>query len=171
MASGSYGFYWPQSPKNNRLKTPVTSVDAVKLLQYNMLLDFTERVAQCKAPKNVSQDIFSCMQFIQNHTNFSIGIDDVASHIGKSRTYLTKKFREECGLSVTQFITRSKLKDAKRLLRYSDKPLSEISSYLCFSSQSYFQTVFKRETGMTPWEYRQNHAAVSLSAEVKRKSR
>lgn len=135
----------------------VSSVDAVKLLQYHMIFDFTERVALCKAPKNVSKEIFSCMQFIQNHTCFYIGIDDVAEYIGKSRAWLTKKFRQECGVSITEFITQSKIRDAKRLLRYSDKSLVEISSYLCFSSQSYFQTVFKRDTGLTPKEYRQKY--------------
>lgn len=131
------------------------SVEAVKVLQYNMVFDFAERVAQCKTPPNLSKEIYSCIQFIQNHTGFSIGINDVAGYIGKSRAWLTKKFREECGLSITEFITQSKLQDAKRLLRYSEKSLSEISNYLCFSSQAYFQTVFKKNTGLTPNEYKQ----------------
>lgn len=139
------------------------SVDAVKLLQYNMILDFTERVAQSKMPHNISKEMYSCMQFIQNHTNFSIGINDVAAHIEKSRSWLTKKFRQECGFTITEYIIQNKLKDAKRLLRYSDKSLADISSYLCFSSQSYFQTVFKRDTGLTPNEYRQKYAVHNLT--------
>lgn len=136
-----------------------SSVDAVKLLQYNMLLDFTERVAQSKLPKNTSKDVAACVQFIQNHTNAAIGIDDLATHIGKSRAHITKKFKQETGSSIGQFIVKSKLTDAKRLLRYSEKSLAEISNYLCFSSQGYFQTVFKKETGMTPGEYRSTHNA------------
>lgn len=134
-----------------------SSTEEIKVLQYNMLLDFTERVAQTKAPQKASKEIFACMQFIQNHTNCQIGIDDVAEHIGKSRAYVTKKFRQETGESITDFIIKSKLRDAKRLLRYSDRSLSEISNHLCFSSQSYFQTVFKKATGLTPNEYRNIH--------------
>lgn len=133
------------------------SVDAVKLLQYNMVLDFTDRVAQSKIPQNTSKEIFTCMQYIQNHTSYSIGIDDVAQQVGKSRAHITKKFKKETGLSINDFITQSKLRDAKRLLRYSEKTLAEISHYLCFSSQAYFQTVFKKETGITPSEYRRQH--------------
>lgn len=48
------------------------------------------------------------------------------------------------------FITRCKLEEAKSLLAYSKKSLAEISSYLCFSSQSYFQNVFKKQYGTTP---------------------
>ena len=65
-----------------------------------------------------------------------------------------REFREETGMSITDFMMQSKLRDAKRLLRHSNKTLAQISSYLCFSSQAYFQTVFKRETGMTPAAYR-----------------
>ena len=46
------------------------------------------------------------------------------------------------------------LEEAKSLLTYSDKTLSEISNYLCFSSQAYFQTVFKKKYGLTPKQYR-----------------
>lgn len=134
-----------------------SSTEEVKVLQYNMLLDFTDRVAQVKAPRNASKEIYACMQYIQNHTNCQIGIDDVAGFIGKSRTYVTKKFRQETGESITDFIIKSKIRDAKRLLRYSNRSLSEISTHLCFSSQAYFQTVFKRSTGMTPNEYRNVH--------------
>lgn len=67
-----------------------SSTEEVKVLQYNMLLDFTDRVAQVKAPRNASKEIYACMQYIQNHTNCQIGIDDVAGFIGKSRTYVTK---------------------------------------------------------------------------------
>ena len=119
-----------------------------------MLLDFAERVAQNKLPKNTSKEIFHCVQFIQNHTNCVIGIDDVAGYIGKSRAYLTKKFRQETSESITDFIIKSKIKDAKRLLRYTDKTLSEIRNHLCFSSQSYFQKVFKDKVGITPNDYR-----------------
>ncbi len=134
-----------------------SSTEEIKVLQYNMLLDFTERVAQVKAPQNASKEIYACMQYIQNHTNCQIGIDDVAGFIGKSRTYVTKKFRQETKESITDFIIKSKIRDAKRLLRYSNRSLSEISTHLCFSSQAYFQTVFKKSTGMTPNEYRNAH--------------
>lgn len=134
------------------------SVDAVKILQYNMVIDFTERVNQTKIPKGTSKEVFECMQFIQNRTSYSIGINDVAEHINKSRAYITRKFRDELNMSITEFIIQCKIRDAKRLLRYSEKTLCEISNYLCFSSQSYFQTVFKKDTSLTPNKYRQKHS-------------
>lgn len=126
----------------------------VSSISYAMLLDFTERVAQSKIPKGMSREIYDCVQFISQHTNEPIQIADVAEYIGKSRSYLTSKFKKELGFDVSKFIMRCKLEEAKSLLTYSDKTLSEISSYLCFSSQSYFQNVFKKKYGMTPAQYR-----------------
>ena len=49
------------------------------------------------------------------------------------------------------------LKNVKLLLAYSDRPLSEISNFFFFSSQSYFQNLFKRQFGITPLAYRKRH--------------
>ena len=46
-------------------------------------------------------------------------------------------------MSIGAYITLCRLREAKSLLRYTDKSLGEISSYLCFSSQSHFQNVLK----------------------------
>lgn len=79
----------------------------------------------------------------------------MADHIGRSRSYLSARFKKELGFDLGDFIMQCRMEEAKSLLRYSDKTLSEISSYLCFSSQSYFQNVFKRKYGITPKQYRE----------------
>jgi len=48
--------------------------------------------------------------------------------------------------------------EAKNLLRYTGMTLTEISNYLHFSSQPYFQNVFKQYYGLTPAQYRQTQA-------------
>ncbi len=128
--------------------------EAVKNLQYNMPIDFAKRVAQQKLPAGVSQEVYACMQFISTHINEPIRAADVIVYSGKSRAYLFNKFQQELGISIGAYITRCRLREAKSLLRYTDKSLSEISSYLCFSSQSHFQNMFKKHCGLTPLEYR-----------------
>jgi len=128
--------------------------EAVKNLQYNMPIDFAKRVAQQKLPAGVSQEIFSCMQYISTHINEPIGTSDVVAFSGKSRAYLFRKFRDELGMNIGAYITQCRLREAKALLRYTNKSLAEISSYLCFSSQPHFQSVFKKHFNLTPLEYR-----------------
>lgn len=133
-----------------------SDISYVSNLEYAMLIDFSQRVAQNKIPQGMSQEIFECIQFITQHINDPIRVQDVADHIGKSRSYISTKFKKELGFDLNDFIMQCKLEEAKSLLRYSDKTLSEISNYLCFSSQSYFQNVFKKKYRMTPKQYRDN---------------
>ncbi|MCM1086741.1 MAG: AraC family transcriptional regulator [Muribaculaceae bacterium] len=137
-----------------------TDISHITNLAYSMCVDFSERVAQNKIPQGMSQEIFECIQFITQHINEVIRVKDVADHIGKSRSYLSGRFKKELGFDISDFIMQCKLEEAKSLLRYSDKTLSEISNYLCFSSQSYFQNVFKKKYNMTPKQYRDKVSAM-----------
>ena len=120
-----------------------------------MLIDFTNRVAQAQLPEGISEEIFSCMQYIATHLTETITISEVAEHINKSRAYIVAKFKSETGKTIGQYITECRMQEAKNLLRYTEMSLSEISEYLCFSNQPYFQNVFKNYFGITPAKYRQ----------------
>ena len=52
-----------------------------------------------------------------------------------SRTHLAVKFKKESSITLTEFVIKEKIEEGKRLLRYSDKPISSIADYLEFSSQ------------------------------------
>ena len=71
-----------------------------------------------------------------------------------NRTYLCRLFTEETGLTINQCVTQIKMEEAKRLMDITQKPIAEIAEYLGFSSQSYFQKVFKNQFGITPGKYR-----------------
>ena len=129
-------------------------ISYISNLGYSMWVDFSQRVAQNRIPQGMSQEISECIQFITQHINEPLRVQNVADHIGKSRSYLSGRFKKELGFDISDFIMQCKLEEAKSLLRYSHKSLSEISSYLCFSSQSYFQNVFKKKYNMTPKQYR-----------------
>jgi AraC-like DNA-binding protein len=132
----------------------LSSMEAITALQYNMLIDFTSRVAENKIPEGISEDIYACTQFINNHTNEPIGINEVADHINRSRAYLTDKFKKETGKTVNEYILDKKLSESKSFLKHTNKSLSDISYFLCFSSQAYYQTLFKKKYGETPGAYR-----------------
>ena len=135
----------------------LSSMDAITTLQYNMLIDFTSRVAESKIPVGISADVYAAMQFINSHTNEPLDINTVADHIGRSRAWLTEKFRKETGKTVNDYILSKRLAESKSLLKHTDKSLAEIADFLCFSSQSYYQTLFKRRYGETPGSYRKRY--------------
>lgn len=133
------------------------SPNEVNNLHYRMAIEFCERMSENKIPEGISEEVYLCMCFIRNHTNELISISDVAKQVHRSNSYIIGKFREELGINIGAFIRRCKLEEARSLLIYSNKSLSEISNYLGFSSQSYFQNVFKKNYGVTPMNYRKQH--------------
>lgn len=130
------------------------SLEAINNLHYAMILDFCRRTGESKIPQGISSDVFSCMNFIRSHVNQPLTIGLVAEHIHRSESYVMKKFQSELGIHVGAFIMRCKLEEARSMLIYTDKSLAEISAFLCFSSQAYFQNVFKKKYDITPMQFR-----------------
>ena len=126
-------------------------------LQYRMVLDYTERVERLHLGKHPSKLTVDVANYIQRHMSEPITTEKIAKELFLNRSYLSRKFKEETGETLTDFILKEKTEEAKRLLRYSDKPLTAISSYLGFSSASHFSRVFKAYVGSTPSEYREKH--------------
>ena len=134
----------------------MTDPAAITFLNATAAMDFTKRVSGSKVPSGMPLDIYRTIEYISNHVNKNISVQEIADHLGIERSTLSKKFKRELGFNISSFIMRKKLEEAKSLLHYSDRTISEISEYLCFSSQSYFQNVFKAKYGMTPKEYRKS---------------
>ena len=95
-----------------------------------------------------------CIDYITDHLHDNITVPELAEHVNLTVKYLSKLFKKEMGYSINEHIRRLKVEEAKSLLRYSYKSSLEIATDLGFTSHSYFITVFKKETGMTPREYR-----------------
>lgn len=127
-------------------------------LQFNMVVEFTERVEKIRHGANPSKLAIDVANYVQRHLSEPISAEDMAKELFMSRPYLSAKFKRETGETLTDFILNEKTEEAKRLLRYSDKSAAAIGAYLGFSSTSHFAKVFKKYAGLTPGEYREKHA-------------
>ena len=126
-------------------------------LQYHMVLDYTERVEKIRRGKYPSTLVRDVADYVHRHLSEPVSTEAIARELFVSRPYLSSKFKEEMGETLTDFILNEKMEEAKRLLRYTDKTATMIGSYLGFSSQSHFCRVFKKYTGHTPAEYRKKY--------------
>ncbi len=135
----------------------LNSVDRITNLQYHMILDYTEQVEKLKKGKSPSKLVICVSDYVQHHLSEPVDVEALAKSMFLSRTYLANKFKKESGTTLTDFILKEKVEEAKRLLRYTDKHATAIAVYLGFSSQSHFANVFKKYTGKTPSEYRKLH--------------
>ncbi|MGM9666363.1 MAG: helix-turn-helix domain-containing protein [Eubacteriales bacterium] len=132
----------------------MNSIEDITNLQYRMVVDFTEQVEKVRLGKNPSKLVTDVANYVHHHLSEPVKTEDIAKFLYMSRSRLSTKFKEEAGINLNDFILQEKAEEAKRLLRYTDKSLSAVSSYLGFSSQSHFTRVFKSYTQKTPKEYR-----------------
>ncbi|MBO6155419.1 MAG: AraC family transcriptional regulator [Lachnospiraceae bacterium] len=123
-------------------------------LQFNMIMDFASRVQEITYGKRYNKFVRSITSYVREHLTEEINIDNMADELFISRSYLSSKFKKETGITLSQYIQEQRIKKAQELLKSSNKSILEISTFLGFSSQGYFQNVFKKIVGMTPREYR-----------------
>ena len=136
----------------------LSNPDALNELMGRVAYTFAEKVKEARMPVSTDDIIQNAIRFIQQNICEHITVKDVAEHVGFSRSYFSSYFKKSLGFSVNAFVMRCKMEEAKQLLKYTDKSVSIISSYLCFSSQSHFQTAFKKAYGITPLQYRKDSA-------------
>ena len=129
-------------------------VQSILRLQINMLLTYTEQVERLREGIQPTPLAIDVSAWVQRHLSEPINTENLAQELHYSRPHLSRKFKEETGMTLTDFILTKKSEEATRLLAYTDKSLIAISNYLGFSSQSHFARVFKKYAGMTPSEYR-----------------
>lgn len=93
------------------------------------------------------------------HENFGnhILIGEVAGLAHMSEGHFSRVFREYMKLSPIEYLLNLRIRESIRLLSATDMPIGEISLNCGFNDFSYFGKQFKKETGMTPREYRRNN--------------
>lgn len=139
----------------------MSSMNSVNRLFLNAIIDITalvkknKDVLQEQALKDLARPVHDCITYIKKHISENLSVQSVADALGYHRVYLSSLFSKTMGFHLNDFIYRCKLEESKSLLSHTDKPISEISSYLCFSCQSHFQARFKKAFHMTPAKYRE----------------
>jgi len=93
-------------------------------------------------------------EYIHDNLNNQINLEKLSRSIGMSKYYLHRLFRELTGTTPLQYITNTRLTEAKRLLSDTKKSILDISIQCGFESQSYFSRTFKSAIGLTPSAYR-----------------
>lgn len=120
-------------------------------------IEFTKQVNESKSNKASSNYINQCKDYILNNYQRKIVLEEVAHSIGLNKNYLSHLFHKKEGITMNEYINKLRVKRAENLLKYSEATLTEISSYVCFHSQSHFGSVFKKYMNMTPQQYRDKY--------------
>lgn len=122
-----------------------------------MQVDFAKRMRELKKDNVNSIHIRKCIDYIYEHLHEKLTTQELANYLGLNTSYLSKLFVKETGVNIKDFITRAKVNTAQNMLKNSDFSYLDIALSLGFSTQSAFISIFKKQTGMTPKEYRSTH--------------
>ena len=110
-----------------------------------------------KTEKVKHVDLLSrAVSYMSTNYMHKITLEDVAAYSSISPSYLSKIFKEEMKTNFNNYLNTIRI-DKSRILLSSDRlTIAEISGLVGFADQSYFNKVFRRLTGTTPKQYRQN---------------
>lgn len=97
------------------------------------------------------------VRYINNHFNEKIRIQELAKHIGISRSYLVKLVRQETGMSPQEYLIAVRMRRAADLLTRSNDPIRLIAAECGYEDALAFSKVFKSNFGQNPSDYRMLH--------------
>lgn len=103
--------------------------------------------------KEANSVIQIAMEYIENHYSDDLALTDVAEKVCLSPSYFATKFKSYTGIGFLEYLKNIRIEEAKKLLINTDLAIMEIATRVGYSGRN-FQKTFKRETNMTPSEYR-----------------
>lgn len=92
--------------------------------------------------------------YIERHFCETITRNDIENLVHLNRDYINREFKQVTGYTLMEYIQYYRILTAKKLLRDSDKSITEICTQTGYDSPAYFSKIFKRQTDITPIEYR-----------------
>lgn len=127
---------------------------------YSLLCDIGKKIPIAFAAKvkevqksNYSKITCNCIDIILKHLYEDISLSKISNILNLSPPYISSKFKNEVKISLSEYILKCKIDEAKYLLTHTNYSILDISTLLCFHDQSYFTKTFKRFTGITPKKY------------------
>ncbi|MDO4283953.1 MAG: AraC family transcriptional regulator [Eubacteriales bacterium] len=105
-----------------------------------------------------------CRDYIAKHLYRPFTIEQMAREMAVSRSYLSRRFRKETGVTLQQYIRGERLRAAANLLKYSEEPIGNIAAYMQFPSAGLFGRYFRETYHMTPGAYRARYKVVEFTS-------
>lgn len=130
------------------------TIDELSTICMSMYDDFVRRVHRTRENHKFSEPIQRCCNYIEMNLNRNIHAQELADMVGYSVTYFTRRFREETGFGISDYVKAARIERAKLLLETSEDSVQEVSDKLGFTTRNYFTKCFREIAGMTPVEYR-----------------
>ena len=111
---------------------------------------------QSKATKDIS----FIKHYLETYYHESIQLEDLASMTHLSRFYISHSFKKEIGMSPMEYLIAIRIKESKILLRTTNYSISQVADIVGFTTPTYFSKQFRKSTGISPTDYREQYQGV-----------
>lgn len=124
-------------------------LDAMEKIVDPLLLEASREEARYGAA------IKEAVRYISNHLQENISMKQVAEQLHLNASYFSVLFKEQTGMTFSEYVKRRRLQSAKELLLTTRMPVWEIAENVGYQTAKYFIKVFKDAEGVSPSQYRQ----------------
>ncbi len=135
-----------------------TAILASKYFAIDIDRDSQAAFAMFQGQKNHNDEaIKKAQEYIDDHIQDKISIDELADFAKLGRRSFERRFKAATNNSVLEYINRVKVESAKRSFEMSRKNINEVMFDVGYTDTKAFRTIFKKNTGLTPIEYRNKY--------------
>ncbi|WP_223192277.1 response regulator transcription factor [Paenibacillus sedimenti] len=94
--------------------------------------------------------------YIEEHIGEDLSLVRLAGMIHFNPSYLSRLFKQECGVNLSEYIDEVRMERAKEMLKQDELKIAEVGARLGYETHHSFTRFFKKSTGVTPLEYRES---------------
>lgn len=124
---------------------------------FNYLIQVADIIFNTRTTEEVNRSqlvVEKICQYIQDHVGEDLSLVKLAEIHYFNPTYLSRFFKQEMGMNISEYIDQYRVIKAKELFANGELKVREIANLVGYESSHSFTRFFKRATGMTPQEYR-----------------
>ncbi len=96
-------------------------------------------------------------RYISLHIGEELSREDIASYVYLNPDYLTRLFKKETGQTITEYIQSERIESTKKLMETTSLSVSKIAEKMGYSNFSHFARMFRKNTGLSPLEYKKQY--------------
>jgi AraC-like DNA-binding protein len=130
----------------------ISSIAQLEALQINMISEYCDLVNKFSTA-GYSKIIRKTINYINLNFDTPISLSLIAENIDINPSHLSRQFKKETNMTVTEYINKRRVQEAKFLIDQNNNSITEIALMVGYENHNYFCKVFKQITSLTPMAY------------------
>lgn len=119
--------------------------------------DVLKKIGEDHAEIEVIQAVHQAMNYIREHMNRDITLEELLRLTGMSKSFFSKNFKQITGKTFVTYMNDLRIETAEKYLRETKQPIYWIASQVGYLDEHYFRRVFKERTGLSPRRFREKY--------------